>query len=605
MGWVVPRLTGGLELQEVMKPTEEQKAIVHAAGRVIRINARAGTGKTTTLHMLAREHADKKILYLVFNRKARDEAQSKFPENVKVKTIHSLAWGAVGKDFETIGDFGPKDLLPYFKASGNAQVLSKIARDFLAFFLNSPFERIEDAVDGFEKLLPEQVKESFRHHLPRVIDGVRNLATQWNRKDRPCPHDFYLKMFHKSGKFDDALSRYDMVLVDEAQDLSGVMLDALKKCRKRVVIVGDSHQQIYRFRYALDAMRNLVCDEDYELTLSFRFGKTIANLASHLIREAKCENKFKIVGNPHKTSDLLVSEFSPRKNSAILSRTNLALFSNAMVLRAKKASFRFERDIEKVLWQTLDVYWLAEGDKSKIRSEWIQSFDDFKALEEYAEDCSDFQLRGVSQVVRKYSASFPDVIFDMVGVNKHKAENGDSNAAILSTIHAAKGQEYENVYIDSDVADMLDSAEKMEQAQYDEEVNIAYVGFTRAIKQLSISNSFQRILTPIWQSFLKGHRSPSRPPERVRGNAFPYSARAHSPKSREFPPGKKSKFLFQTEKRAKTPRPGPKVGDRVDTPHGVGLVVETDNGKYLVKLENQVASIWERPSSIKPCADVE
>ncbi len=544
----------------MMKPTEEQKAIVRAGGRVVRINARAGTGKTTTLRMLANEHSDKKILYLVFNKKARDEAQSKFPENVKVKTIHSLAWGYVGKDFKKIGDFGPKDLLPYFKSSGIAQVLSKIAHDFLVFFLNSPFERIEDAVDVFEKLLPEQVKEPFRRRLPRMIDYMRTLATQWHRQDRPCPHDFYLKMFHKTGKFDQALSRYDMVLVDEAQDLSGVMLDALKKYQKRVVVVGDSHQQIYGFRYAMDAMRNLPCDEDYELTLSFRFGKRIASLAKHLIREAKGENGFEIIGNPQKPSALMVAEFTPRRNCAVLSRTNLALFANAMALRAKKASFRFERDIEKVLWQTLDVYWLAEGEKSKIRSEWIQSFDNLEALEEYAENCSDFPLRGISQVVRRYSGSFPEVIFDMAGINKHKSENGDSDAVILSTIHASKGQEYENVHIDSDVADMLDSAEKLEPAQYDEEINIAYVGFTRAIKHLSISKSFERVLTPIWRNFLKGHRAQPRYPERIRGNALPYPAKKTFSESTEFASSKKIKNTLTAREESENCKTKPERG---------------------------------------------
>jgi superfamily I DNA/RNA helicase len=52
-----------------MKPTEEQQAILDATGRVLLINARAGTGKTTTLRMIASAHPDQKILYLVFNRK--------------------------------------------------------------------------------------------------------------------------------------------------------------------------------------------------------------------------------------------------------------------------------------------------------------------------------------------------------------------------------------------------------------------------------------------------------------------------------------------------------------------------------------------------------
>ena len=70
-----------------MKPTIEQKAILHSTGQVVRINARAGTGKTTTLMMLAEKHRDKHILYPVFNRKARENALNSFPPNL---TVHSL-----------------------------------------------------------------------------------------------------------------------------------------------------------------------------------------------------------------------------------------------------------------------------------------------------------------------------------------------------------------------------------------------------------------------------------------------------------------------------------------------------------------------------------
>lgn len=516
-----------------MEPTEEQKAILKASGRVIRINARAGTGKTTTLRMLSNEHSDKEILYLVFNKKAREDAQSKFPQNVKVKTVHSLAWGYVGREYGQIGDFSPKDLLAYFRNSGNPQILSKIAHDFLVFFMNSPFERIENAAGDFEELLPDQTKELFKRRLPKVIESTRKLATQWNRKEKPCPHDFYLKMFHKLGKFDQALGRYDMILVDEAQDLSGVMLDALRRCKRRVAIVGDTHQQIYGFRYAINAMRMLPFDEEYDLTLSFRFGKTVASLASLLIREAKGEQGFKIQGNPERASGLSVTDIAPKKNCAILSRTNLALFANAMALRSKKTSFRFERDIEKVLWQTLDVYWLENGEKSKIRSEWLQSFESMKALEEYADNCEDFQIKGMSQVVRKYADSFPEIIFEMTAINRNKAERLNSGGAILSTIHASKGQEYEKVYVDSDVAEMLGSADKLGLSQFNEEVNVAYVGFTRAIKQLFISQSFERILNPKWQNFIKSCKQEIQGTGRRLGTAPAYFKKK-KPKSKGF-----------------------------------------------------------------------
>jgi superfamily I DNA/RNA helicase len=72
-----------------VKPTEEQQAILDATGRVLLINARAGTGKTTTLRMIASAHPDRKILYLVFNRKAREEAAGRFPRNVEVRASSS------------------------------------------------------------------------------------------------------------------------------------------------------------------------------------------------------------------------------------------------------------------------------------------------------------------------------------------------------------------------------------------------------------------------------------------------------------------------------------------------------------------------------------
>ena len=75
-----------------MTLTYEQQAILNAVGNVVRINARAGTGETTTLQMLAQKHREQRILYLVFNRKAKEEARSNFPPNVDTLTVHGLAY---------------------------------------------------------------------------------------------------------------------------------------------------------------------------------------------------------------------------------------------------------------------------------------------------------------------------------------------------------------------------------------------------------------------------------------------------------------------------------------------------------------------------------
>lgn len=44
----------------------------------------------------------------------------------------------------------------------------------------------------------------------------------------------------------------------------------------------------------------------------------------------------------------------------------------------------------------------------------------------------------------------------------------------------------------------------------------------------------------------------------------------------------------------------PKLSDKVWTPSGIGTVVEVAEDMYLIDLDNQVANVWERLSSLKP-----
>jgi ATP/maltotriose-dependent transcriptional regulator MalT len=79
--------------------TPEQISIINSEGN-IKINAVAGSGKTTTLIEYAKSRKpNSRILYLAFNKSVKLEAQKKFAEkglkNVKVETAHSLAFNRV------------------------------------------------------------------------------------------------------------------------------------------------------------------------------------------------------------------------------------------------------------------------------------------------------------------------------------------------------------------------------------------------------------------------------------------------------------------------------------------------------------------------------
>ncbi len=43
----------------------------------------------------------------------------------------------------------------------------------------------------------------------------------------------------------------------------------------------------------------------------------------------------------------------------------------------------------------------------------------------------------------------------------------------------------------------------------------------------------------------------------------------------------------------------PKLNERVQIPNGIGTVVEISGDMYLIDLENQLAKVWERLTSIK------
>ncbi len=550
-----------------MKPTDEQNAIIKAGSRMVRINARAGTGKTTTLAMLAKQQKGQRILYLVFNRRAREEARKQFPSNTDVYTIHALAYRREGYKWkETLGHFSPADMLSFFKPE--EQVLATLSHDFLVYFLNSHFSRLEDAVKSFKVYLSGNLWEQFECHQNRVIHAARSIATEWNTGRRHCPHDFYLKLFHKSGGFYRELDRYDLILVDEAQDLSPIMLDALRKCSKRIFLVGDSHQQIYSFRYAIDAMQKISCQEEFDLTLSFRFGKAIAELAALFIQESKLDGTFRIEGTPHKSSQVSLFHNVPTKTAqktAILSRSNVGLFDNAMHLRSYGAPFGFEKDIYPLLMRTLDVYWLSRGRRENIREPLIKSFQDVEHLEEYADETGNSSLLGMIRIVENYAEEFPDVIFEMAALTQQRNGTIHQKGAVLSTIHSAKGQEYEQVYIDRDMAENIERVMENELEHASDEVNVAYVGFTRAMQHLHVPFEFLDLLTPKWMTFLEGYQ----------------------PKS-----GQKSRPA-RTYRRLR-------IGDYVRTPQGTGIILDMEDEYCLIDLATKDVMLREHISNIKP-----
>ncbi|MCD4735251.1 MAG: hypothetical protein K8R53_04355, partial [Bacteroidales bacterium] len=154
-----------------MKLTNEQKAIINSTGN-IKINAVAGSGKTTTIIEYAKSRpSNKKILYLAFNKSVKNEAIKKFSslgmKNVKVETAHSLAFKNVVyiydykvrhsgyKNFEIVellGIEGTGEKLAEF-------VLANHINKFVSYFCNSNKKKVSDL--NYLNVISDQKAKTF------------------------------------------------------------------------------------------------------------------------------------------------------------------------------------------------------------------------------------------------------------------------------------------------------------------------------------------------------------------------------------------------------------------------------------------------------------
>ncbi len=79
-----------------LRPIAEQRAAIDAfaTGGTVVIEAGAGTGKTSTLRLLAAARPEARGLCVAYNKAIQVEAERSFGRNVEARTAHSLAYRA-------------------------------------------------------------------------------------------------------------------------------------------------------------------------------------------------------------------------------------------------------------------------------------------------------------------------------------------------------------------------------------------------------------------------------------------------------------------------------------------------------------------------------
>src|ERR1700680_368589 len=216
-------------------------------GGLVVVNAYAGSGKSTTLRLLAETHPRQKFLYLCFNKTVADAARQVFPSNVRVSTMHGVAYGAMCKRFASskLGrDRRPAEIKDHFRLANSfsAVQVRETLRQFLLSTDKEPgSQHLGAGAVGAESDYWKNVLKVTRAYWREMISPD---------SDVPLSHDGYLKLF----VLEKTPLRYiDALLVDEAQDTNAITAQFVSTQRAEgtaVVLVGDKHQAIYRFRGA-------------------------------------------------------------------------------------------------------------------------------------------------------------------------------------------------------------------------------------------------------------------------------------------------------------------------------------------------------------------
>jgi len=304
-------------------PTREQQAILeHSARRHARVLAGPGTGKSATLvalvDQLLAENPAPRIQLLTFTRAATAELAKKVSERPaaaaeRPSTMHSFSIGALLRNPGT-SDF-PEPLRIADKWEEK-----QIVHPTLAHRINIRTDHvgnlIREMAANWEFLGP-------REH-PRVVPAERaRFVGAWNEHRQIYGYTLLAELpFALRQALQDHPDlegvNYDLLVVDEYQDLNACDLDVLHRIADRgcsIIAAGDDDQSIYSFRYAApEGIRRFPHDYDgclsYTLSVTQRCGRHIVEWASYVIAGDP--------DRPHDRPGLMCAEGSPNGEVALL-----------------------------------------------------------------------------------------------------------------------------------------------------------------------------------------------------------------------------------------------------------------------------------------------
>lgn len=453
-------------------PTDEQSHIIDAyrTGDTVAVEALAGTGKTATLDMLARDNYRTRMTYVAFNRAIADEAHGRFPSNVTSATMHSFAFHAVGQQFgdrirdsKRVPAWRTREILslPQHERFGETDLMGVTMARLVIESVGRYCRSAQDEIGSSH--VPSVTGASHKENIAIADYLIPYVRTAWGdltREDGQLrfTHDVYLKLW--------ALTNPTLpgtvVLADEYQDSDPVIQQIIESQNAQIIAVGDSNQQIYEWRGAIDALAQI--DAPYRLPLqqSFRFGPEIASEANRVLDSLPTELRVK--GTDSITSGL----YHLPSAQAILTRTNAGCIQS--LISELQGGHR-----AAVVGGTQAIKYLADSASKLISGQRVDhpdlaAFATWQDVERYVtDDAEGKDLKVLVDLVQEHG---PEELSRVAGL----AVDEKLADVVISTAHKSKGRQWNTVRIASDFRSYFSDEGDVDAGN----ARLQYVAVTRA-----------------------------------------------------------------------------------------------------------------------------
>lgn len=474
-----------------MNPTKEQIIALETVsnGKNLKLNAFAGSGKTSTLVLMAEALNPKRGLYLAFNKGIATEAQRKMPRNVTARTFHSMAYGAMPswmrmrfnekihinefcKRFKVIPISYKAKVESYYKSNSNSKgsIISitetkKISSYKVKRLIDLSLNAFMASTDDHPKSrhthkaimddMPELRKENedvFERLSLFITPIIQYLWADYSSPEGQLPINGNHGVYFKYWAVTNPVINYDFVLFDEAQDADPLMLQVLSKQACQVIYVGDRHQQIYGWRGAVNALEKIEAHGLY-LTKSFRFGQKLADQCKPILSALKEKQHFAGTDAStviNKTAIRDIKEYA--RYNACLCRTNAEVVLTVLELAENKIPCKTNIDTKSIVDTLYDMKDLQDNTKNvDIAQADVPLYEtknkkiNFHGWEEFVTYMDDFNNEPELAITFKI---FMNYELEEIVTALKVAKNEDG--ITVTTAHKAKGLEWDNVILKGD-----------------------------------------------------------------------------------------------------------------------------------------------------------